>query len=34
MKHEISEITVLFAAFGALMAGLAIFLSLIWHPLP
>ncbi len=32
-KHEITEITVLFAAIGALLAGLAVALSLIWHPL-
>jgi len=33
-KHETSEISVAFAAIGALLAGLAIVLSLIWHPLP
>ena len=33
-KHEVSEISVVFAAIGALAAALAIFLSLIWHPLP
>jgi Ca-activated chloride channel family protein len=33
-KHEITEISVAFAAVGALLAALAIVLSLIWHPLP
>jgi Ca-activated chloride channel homolog len=33
-KHETSEISVAFTAFGALLAGLAIVLSLVWHPLP
>jgi Ca-activated chloride channel family protein len=33
-KHEISEISVVFAALGALFAALGIILSLIWHPLP
>lgn len=33
-KHETTEITVGFAAFGALLAAVAIFLSLLWHPLP
>jgi Ca-activated chloride channel family protein len=33
-KHETSEISVAFAAIGALLAGLAIVLSLIWHPFP
>jgi Ca-activated chloride channel family protein len=33
-KHEILEISVVFTAIGALLAGLAIILSLIWHPLP
>ena len=33
-RHETTEITVFFAAFGALLAGIAIFLSLLWHPLP
>jgi len=33
-KHETMEISVLFAAMGALCAALAIVLSLIWHPLP
>lgn len=33
-KHETTEISVAFAAIGALLAALAIVLSLIWHPLP
>lgn len=33
-KHETREISVAFAALGALLTGLAIALSLIWHPLP
>ena len=33
-KHEIMEISVLFAAIGAFFAAIAIVLSLIWHPLP
>jgi Ca-activated chloride channel homolog len=33
-KHEVTEISVGFAALGALLAGIAIFLSLLWHPLP
>jgi flagellar biogenesis protein FliO len=33
-KHEITEISVAFAALGALLAAIAIVLSLIWHPLP
>jgi Ca-activated chloride channel family protein len=32
-RHETTEISVAFAALGALLAALAIFLSLIWHPL-
>ncbi|MBK9945065.1 MAG: VWA domain-containing protein [Kouleothrix sp.] len=32
-KHEIMEITVAFAALGALLAALAVLLSLRWHPL-
>lgn len=32
--HEVTEISVFFAAFGALLAALAIVLSLLWHPLP
>ncbi len=34
IKHEIIEISVIFAAIGALLASTAILLSLIWHPLP
>jgi Ca-activated chloride channel family protein len=33
-KHETTEVSVAFTAFGALLAALAIVLSLIWHPLP
>ncbi len=33
-KHEVMEISVGFTAFGALLALLAIVLSLAWHPLP
>ncbi len=33
-RHETMEISVLFAAIGALLAALAIVLSLLWHPLP
>ena len=34
MKHETTEISVFFTAFGALFAALAILLALLWHPLP
>ena len=34
MKHDIMEISVLFAAIGALFVAIAIGLSLRWHPLP
>jgi Ca-activated chloride channel homolog len=34
IKHETSEISVLFAAAGGMLALLAIGLSLVWHPLP
>ncbi len=34
VKHETFEISVLFAVAGALLAILAIALSLAWHPLP
>jgi len=34
VKHGVTEITVFFAAFGTLLAGLAILLALLWHPLP
>jgi Ca-activated chloride channel family protein len=33
-KHEVTEISVVFAALGALLAAIGILLSLIWHPLP
>jgi Ca-activated chloride channel family protein len=33
-KHETTEISVAFTAIGALLAAVAIGLSLIWHPLP
>jgi Ca-activated chloride channel family protein len=33
-KHETTEISVAFTAIGALLAAIAIVLSLIWHPLP
>jgi Ca-activated chloride channel family protein len=33
-KHETTEISVFFTAFGALFAALAIGLALPWHPLP
>ena len=33
-KHEVMEISVVFAAIGALLVALAIVLSLRWHPLP
>lgn len=33
-KHEVMEITVAFAGLGALLAAVAVFLSLRWHPLP
>jgi Ca-activated chloride channel family protein len=33
MRHEIMEISVAFVAIGALLATLAIILSLLWQPL-
>jgi Ca-activated chloride channel homolog len=33
MRHETTEISVAFAALGALMAALAIMLSMLWQPL-
>jgi Ca-activated chloride channel family protein len=33
-RQETTEISVVFAALGALLAVLAILLALIWHPLP
>lgn len=32
-RHETSEISVIFAALGALLAALAIMLSMLWQPL-
>ena len=34
IKHETSEISVLFTTIGAVLALLAIVLSMVWHPLP
>jgi Ca-activated chloride channel family protein len=34
IKHEVLEISFVFTAIGALLAAIAILLSLIWHPLP
>ncbi len=33
-RHETTEISFAFAALGALLAALAVALSLVWHPLP
>jgi Ca-activated chloride channel family protein len=33
-KHETREFSVAFVAIGALLTAMAVFLSLIWHPLP
>jgi len=33
-KHEITEISVVFAALGVLLTALAVALSLLWNPLP
>ena len=33
MRHETTEISFAFAALGALLAALAVALSLVWHPL-
>ncbi len=33
-KHEMMEITVVFTAAGALLAMIALLLSMTWHPLP
>lgn len=33
-EHETRELSVAFVAIGAVLAGLAILLGLIWHPLP
>jgi Ca-activated chloride channel homolog len=34
MRHEVTEVSVAFAAIGALLATIAIGLSLLWNPLP
>ncbi len=34
MRHEVTEISVFFAALGALLAMAAISLSMLWNPLP
>lgn len=34
MKHEVTEVSVAFAAIGALFAATAIALSMLWNPLP
>jgi Ca-activated chloride channel family protein len=34
MRHEVTEISVAFAALGALFATLAVALSMLWNPLP
>jgi len=34
VKHEVSEVSFLFVAIGAVLAALAIGLSLMWHSLP
>jgi Ca-activated chloride channel family protein len=34
MRHEVTEISYIFAAIGALLATLAIALSMLWNPLP
>ncbi len=34
IKHEVVEVSVAFTAVGALMAAVALILSLLWHPLP
>ena len=34
VKHEVQEISVAFTAVGALLAVVAVFLSMLWHPLP
>ncbi|HUH97207.1 MAG TPA: VWA domain-containing protein [Anaerolineales bacterium] len=34
MKHETTEVSVFFTAFGAFFAALAVLLALLWHPLP
>ena len=34
VKHETSEVSVVFSALGALLAALAVLLALLWQPLP
>ena len=34
VRQETTEISVLFAGAGALLAALAVLLSMIWQPLP
>jgi len=34
VKHQTLELSVVFAALGALLVGAALLLSFIWHPLP
>jgi Ca-activated chloride channel family protein len=34
VKHQTTEISVFFTAFGALLLMLAVLLGLLWHPLP
>jgi Ca-activated chloride channel family protein len=34
MRHEVTEVSVAFAAIGALFATIAIALSMLWNPLP
>ena len=34
VKHDVTEVSFVFVALGALLAGVAIGLSLLWHPLP
>jgi len=33
-KHEVTEISFAFAALGAVLAGAAVVLAMLWHPLP
>jgi Ca-activated chloride channel family protein len=33
-RHETTELSVVFTALGALLAAVAVGLSLLWHPLP
>lgn len=34
VKHDVMEISVAFTAVGALLAAIAVLLSMIWHPIP